>query len=63
MNYDTVIDTIQVVALLGVMAVLSYLVHLLRLELSNAVAALHAIVTALDDVKARLDVLERERGR
>ena len=63
MSYDAVIDTIQTVALLGVMAVLSYLVYLLRLELGSAVSALHAIVKALDEVKARLNVLERERGR
>ena len=48
MSYDATIDTIQTVALLGVMAVLSYL--------------LHAIVKALDEVKARLNVLEREQG-
>ena len=61
MSVDDILDLTQSVALLGVMAVLSYLVYLLRLQLTNAVAALHAIVRALDDVKARLAVLEQER--
>ena len=63
MSVDDILDIVQSIALIGVMAVLSWLVHLLRLQLTNAVAALHAIVKALDDVKARLEVLERERGR
>lgn len=63
MGFDAIVDTIQTVALLGVMVVLSYLVYLLRLELGNATAALHAIVRSQDEIKARLDVLERERGR
>jgi hypothetical protein len=63
MSYDTVIDTMELVALLGVMAVLCYLVYLLRLELSGATAALRAIVLAQKDLDARLKVLERERER
>jgi hypothetical protein len=63
MGFDAIVDTIQTAALLGVMAVLSYLVYLLRHELSVATGALHAIVRALDEVKARLNVLERERER
>jgi hypothetical protein len=63
MSYDTVIDTLELVALLGVMAVLCYLVYLLRLELSGATAALRAIVLAQKDLDARLNVLERERER
>ena len=60
-SIDDIIDMTQTVALLGVMAVLSYLVYLLKLELGSAVAALHAIVKAQDDVKARLELLEQER--
>jgi hypothetical protein len=63
MGFDAIVDTIQTVALLGVMAVLCYLVHLLRLQLASAVGALHAIVRAQDEMKARLDVLDQERGR
>jgi len=63
MSYDTVIDTLELVALLGVMAVLCYLVYLLRLELSGATAALRAIVLAQKDLDARLNVLERQRER
>jgi hypothetical protein len=63
MTYDTVIDTMELIALLGVMAVLCYLVYLLRLELSGAAAALRAIVLAQKDLDARLKVLERERER
>ena len=62
-SFDDFLDLTQTVALLGVMVVLSYLVYLLRLELGNATAALHAIVRSQDEIKARLDVLERERGR
>ena len=61
MSIDDIIDMTQTVALLGVMAVLSYLVHLLKLQLTNAVAALHAIVKAQDAMQARLKVLEAER--
>ena len=61
MSIDDIIDMIQTVALIGVMAVLSYLVYLLKLQLTNAVEALHTIVKALDDVKARLGILEQER--
>jgi hypothetical protein len=62
-TYDTVIDTMELIAILGVMAVLGYLVYLLRLELSGATAALRAIVLAQKDLDARLKVLERERER
>jgi hypothetical protein len=61
MSIDDIIDMTQTVALIGVMAVLSYLVHLLKLQLTNAIEALHSIVKALDDAKARLDLLEQER--
>jgi hypothetical protein len=61
MSIDDIIDMTQTVALLGVMAVLCYLVHLLKLELGSAVAALHAIVKAQDAMQARLNVLEAER--
>jgi len=61
MSFDVAIDLTQTTALLGVMAVLCYLVHLLRLELSGATAALRAIVLAQKDLDARLKVLERER--
>jgi hypothetical protein len=63
MNYDATLDTLQLVALIGVMAVLCYLVYLLRLELSTATRALLDIVRAQDDIRARLNVLERERER
>lgn len=61
MGFDAVIDTIQTVALVGVMAVLCYLVHLLKQQLASAVAALHAIVKVQDELKTRLNLLERER--
>ena len=60
-SIDDIIDMTQTVALLGVMAVLCYLVYLLKLELGSAVAALHAIVKAQDAMQARLHVLEQER--
>ena len=63
MTVDDFLDLVEAIALFGVLAVLSYLVYLLKVQLSDGVAALHAIVKAQDDMQARLNVLERERER
>ena len=63
MKLDDPIDLVQTVAIIFVMLILAYGVYLLKMELRAAVTALRGILREHDEIKARLNVLERERER
>jgi hypothetical protein len=57
------VDLVQTVAIIFVMLILAYGVYLFKIELRAALMALRDIVREHDEIKARLNVLERERER